>query len=70
MKSAQCPNCVWRRLTGNELGIPICSAFPAGIPVEIMTGEFDHTKPYPGDGGIRYLPGVQVQPRSNSGRTT
>ncbi len=31
-----------------------CAAFPEGIPSEIILGKFDHTKEYPGDGGIRY----------------
>jgi hypothetical protein len=37
-----------------------CMAFvnnigmPGEIPIEIMTGEFVHTKPYPGDHGIRF----------------
>jgi hypothetical protein len=33
-----------------------CVAFPRGIPAEIVTGAIDHTKPYPGDGDIRFLP--------------
>ncbi len=31
-----------------------CSAFPDGIPLEIWTGENNHTSAYPGDGGIRF----------------
>jgi hypothetical protein len=31
-------------------------AFPSGIPAEIITGAFDHTKEYPGDRGIRFSP--------------
>jgi hypothetical protein len=36
-------------------GWPSCTAFDR-IPAEILTNEFDHTKRYPGDGGIRYEP--------------
>lgn len=31
-----------------------CAAFPEGIPEEIRRGQNDHTRPYPGDNGIRY----------------
>ena len=31
-----------------------CEAFPEGIPAEILTGKHDHTKAFPGDGGIRF----------------
>lgn len=31
-----------------------CKAFPGGIPEAIITGENDHTEPYPGDNGIRF----------------
>jgi len=26
----------------------LCPAFPAGIPEQILTGKFDHTRKYPG----------------------
>ena len=32
-----------------------CEAFPDGIPDEIWRGDNDHTKPYPGDNGLRFL---------------
>ncbi|MCI8594901.1 MAG: hypothetical protein HFF09_06560 [Oscillospiraceae bacterium] len=33
-----------------------CKAFPDGIPEEVLAGEADHSKPYPGDHGIQYEP--------------
>ena len=33
-----------------------CDAFPDKIPDQIWLGENDHTKPYPGDNGIRFEP--------------
>mgnify|MGYP006865011989 CR=1 FL=1 len=33
-----------------------CKAYPNGIPTEIIVGEHDHTKPFKGDGGIRFEP--------------
>lgn len=33
-----------------------CDAFPDRIPEQILTGEADHTVPYPGDHGIRFEP--------------
>ena len=43
MITKQCFNCVhfW-------LGVPAkCAAFPDGIPIQILKGEFDHTKKHP-----------------------
>jgi hypothetical protein len=31
-----------------------CAAFPDGIPERILDGKSDHTRPYPGDNGIRF----------------
>lgn len=48
MLSSQCQLCKHYR------GLNDCDAFPEGIPSEILTGRFCHTKPYPGDKGIRW----------------
>lgn len=31
-----------------------CAAFPDGIPIDVMVGNIDHTKPVLGDHGIRF----------------
>lgn len=31
-----------------------CTAFPKGIPSVIVTGKFIHTRPFPGDHGVRF----------------
>jgi hypothetical protein len=36
-------------------GVETCRAFPDGIPYEILGGDVDHTRPYPGDNGITFL---------------
>jgi hypothetical protein len=56
---SQCSGCkhsmkAGRRATGELYGR--CAAFPDGIPEEILWNEVRHTKPYPGDHGIRYEP--------------
>lgn len=33
-----------------------CAAFPDGVPREIWLGDADHSKPFPGDGGVRFDP--------------
>lgn len=54
MISRQCRNCALRIESFDEKNI--CAAFPDGIPEAIITGEVDHSKPYPGDNGFRYEP--------------
>jgi hypothetical protein len=47
----QCHRCKrWHR------GTLTCEAFPDGIPLGFLTGDYDHTSPYPGDGGKLFLP--------------
>ena len=46
---APCWSCKhWRPNT------PKCRAYPEGIPRDIFILGFNHQKPFPGDGGIRY----------------
>lgn len=37
-----------------------CTAFPGGIPEEILEGSADHHYPFDGDHGIRYMPKVAI----------
>lgn len=36
-------------------GLYTCKAFPEQIPMEIITGDFIHTEPYPGDNGVQFV---------------
>lgn len=45
-----CEACVHRI---PEFGAPRCTAFPDGIPDQILGG-FDHREPFKGDQGIRF----------------
>lgn len=58
-QSDQCISCQ------HYQGAITCDAYPDGIPIEIITGEHDHTQPYEGDNGIRFEPidGVEREPR-------
>lgn len=50
VRPRQCSQCKHLRDGGRWT----CDAFPSGIPSAILTNKFDHTKPYPGDRGIRF----------------
>lgn len=39
----------------NEGTIPVCTAFPGGIPEVIAWGDNLHTEPFEGDHGIQYM---------------
>lgn len=47
-----CDSC--KRLRSDYRRGQVCSAFPEGIPAEILAG-FDHRQPFPGDGGVRFV---------------
>ncbi len=55
MQSTQCIGC--KHFIGGVNGM-YCEAFTEEkgktIPLEILTGEFDHKQPFKGDGGVRY----------------
>ncbi|MBL7976501.1 MAG: hypothetical protein JNJ85_16405 [Candidatus Kapabacteria bacterium] len=50
IRSAQCELCI----NLIERTRRRCDAFPHGIPPEIWNDEIEHTRPYPGDGGIMF----------------
>ena len=47
-QSDQCIKCKHYHMLG------ACDAYTDKIPYDIMSGKVSHTKPYPGDNGIRY----------------
>jgi hypothetical protein len=52
-QAPRCYDCKHRIVSVDGL---VCSAFPDNIPKEILSGQNDHTTPYPGDNGIRFEP--------------
>lgn len=67
MIGLQCMTCQHLHDVGAANGQSACDAFPQGIPFAIQSGETDHSKPYPGDNGIRYAPAEGVGQLDMSG---
>lgn len=36
--------------------VPVCEAFPQGIPEEILNGKNKHLTPFPGDHDLQFIP--------------
>jgi hypothetical protein len=49
LRVSPCLSCVHKHTTGAT-----CTAFPAGIPDNILMRRHNHRTPYPGDQGIQY----------------
>ncbi len=53
--NSHCKDCIhFREEESFKDLIPVCNAFNDGIPEDIWYNKVDHTKPYPGDKGIRF----------------
>lgn len=48
--SLQCISCK------HYWGVGKCDAFQEQIPRDILSGEYNHDEPYPGDNGIQFEP--------------
>lgn len=55
MDSMQCISCKHYK------GLHRCEAYSEGIPIQIFTGEHDHTNPFEGDNGVRFEPIEDVE---------
>jgi hypothetical protein len=55
--SNQCAQCLnFRDLDSSRRALPVCDAFPDGIPSEIIEGIADHNEPFNGDRGVLRIP--------------
>lgn len=45
-----------------------CDVFPDVIPAEIFTNGHDHREPFPGDSGLRFVPGGKTGERGRPGK--
>jgi len=52
--SELCEKCKFFDGFKRGLKVPICDAFPDGIPKDICEGQNDHRKLVPGDHGIQF----------------
>ena len=52
----RCQSCAHYNPERDAKLIPVCKAFPSGIPLKIFNGQNDHSKPFPGDHGIQFAP--------------
>jgi hypothetical protein len=48
------PLCFWCKHFTGRGEVWVCNAFPSGIPMDIVNGDFEHTKPHAGDHDIQY----------------
>ncbi|MHB9146654.1 MAG: hypothetical protein ACYC5Y_15165 [Symbiobacteriia bacterium] len=55
MTIGMAPVCqICRRLNKTRHDALVCTAFPDGIPMEIVLAGTDHTKPHEGDHGLQF----------------
>lgn len=52
----QCLSCArWKSPLDDPLGQQTCSAFPFGIPADILNNHADHRETFSGDLGLRWI---------------